>query len=1672
MANKPPAPSDKMLASAIPLPPDTLISCHIFSPVAGPSSQAYARAYADVLELARTDVYAKNRSNNASLTKSLLTSVHIGSGDSCMYVFSIGQRGQAPGELAELLFDGLAVTSQVSFAPADLYPCSVACSTTSEPCPVCQDPAGPRHHLPRPHLRLVYSHFLEAVRTRLIDDLSDASNTKQSQRKRLVKRFKGGFVLGPPPSSTEWSKGWETHASTRPLVYCQLQIHLVIQPQPQLIIHPQMHTTPFVGLPHGPGRPLPEGAPITLLPHGTPAFYLSSYSGPTSALRRQFHDSLRGLGVCGWDAEEGEGYWCKNTVDGRETTFVIAWINVENKQGEEKGITVIYPSSLCLAFTPAAPSLSVSGRREMLSYIPDLPPQLQPSPQMTLAAPSSAILPPPMASHLLFSLRPASCPATPSPLAMRSFRTLTLSRSKNIRQIASQVNGYVDSVAKERERERERMRREREREGGSPRLARANTSTSVSVTTPAATPAAGLPPTPTPQASVVPPPPAQAPQPVQPPLSVQNPAPSTFYPSPPQADQLFVAPNESRTSPVMPDPVPEVEPPAPPPQQTQPPATTFDPFSQSYMDMDIDMTMNSFGAMNDMSGMIDLTMDIDFGIGNAATATAAQRRGAAATAMDFETDFTDDDFSFFDQPRIIPTVAPLPMHSAAPTTLPFHAPSSVAGPMLLGFNGMLGMSPSNLMFGESPTAAIDWNQFTPGDMHQHMIPSVPELLPPTPGETPTTQSISAPVTPSVYLADAEDFGFGSGRRAGSMGPQANFEAIRFAETHRLADGKYAIGKFALPSPPPESDDEDVVVGRGISLGSAFRLAGGGGGGWGGKYASETDPRIGVVRKLIGVKRKTSSMGMSEGGRTTGPKMSPAWRREVEDWGKRVPDEEEEMKSEPESDEEEADLEEETPLESRPSTPPPAYLPLGPTLLHTHFLHAHLLPLCGPLRPPGSAVAPSNMTPFSAASASVPTPVSPAALFGATSEKSKSLEAAAFAIGREVVENSVWGEAWRTGMVGTTTTSKSSPDAVWPADLKAVAQLLQLIPDLRGPLDFETLFGLKAAAAKSVQTLDSPYIAIGKAEAVVQVVPSSLRFWDKLGLTPKGGRKDATVFVLCEDNGEIHGQLAEAWLSKVAGLYKSRNLGTLTPGKHDMCPRDGVFSMRFDSTFRKTLSTFVAGLSQSSNFVFYVCTPLSTMSLASPLLRQVFSSAKKALQALEGSRKSIFQFLPEAAVMGLTNQNPSLQFADLEAVCLSTYDRILSPVDRIMARSFFPSGEPVRGHFQDFAYSLARSVHPTVHFVDNVKPPLDVVDAGTFLHVGYTFSECGKWILCACVDQRGDAHDLAVWLTQTQAPDGDDLGEIETLTNEEYAVRRIWEFAYGFAKRANVAWRIVFAKLGSMGLADLDAWVSFLPKTVQRCSIPEVQVTLLSVEPDAPWSFLPPDTPPLKPLPSANTSNSKPLHPNLPPKPATRVPSSGSGSGSHQVKTQTLLVDVSSTTYAVFPHRHLPLPVPLSPAVDLGLIYGYVPEMAGSPPAGATEEGGGRSGGTTPISAVSHVSAGQTIATGVVAATALPHPLPIQPLSTTLLVRVPAASIASTPSMLHIDLLATFPSSSSPPTVAELHQEITYSFHELSVLGAARWRLSATGGSDPMLPFHLGAVDAMKGALGREGVPGG
>jgi len=66
-------------------------------------------------------------------------------------------------------------------------------------------------------------------------------------------------------------------------------------------------------------------------------------------------------------------------------------------------------------------------------------------------------------------------------------------------------------------------------------------------------------------------------------------------------------------------------------------------------------------------------------------------------------------------------------------------------------------------------------------------------------------------------------------------------------------------------------------------------------------------------------------------------------------------------------------------------------------------------------------------------------------------------------------------------------------------------------------------------------------SVGKSGCVVQVLPSALRFWEKLGLTPHGGKRDVVAFVFLEEGGLKKQRQAEVWLNKMSVGYSVSSL---------------------------------------------------------------------------------------------------------------------------------------------------------------------------------------------------------------------------------------------------------------------------------------------------------------------------------------------------------------------------------------------------------------------------------------------------------------------------------------------------------------------------------------------------
>ena len=70
----------------------------------------------------------------------------------------------------------------------------------------------------------------------------------------------------------------------------------------------------------------------------------------------------------------------------------------------------------------------------------------------------------------------------------------------------------------------------------------------------------------------------------------------------------------------------------------------------------------------------------------------------------------------------------------------------------------------------------------------------------------------------------------------------------------------------------------------------------------------------------------------------------------------------------------------------------------------------------------------------------------------------------------------------------------------------------------------------------IQELDAPTLAVGKSDTILQVLPTALRFWEKLGLSPRAGAKDVNAFVLYEGSEDEREDRIAAWLDRLSQAY--------------------------------------------------------------------------------------------------------------------------------------------------------------------------------------------------------------------------------------------------------------------------------------------------------------------------------------------------------------------------------------------------------------------------------------------------------------------------------------------------------------------------------------------------------
>ncbi|KLO17501.1 hypothetical protein SCHPADRAFT_925823 [Schizopora paradoxa] len=1390
-----------LLLSSISLPADYFVSFVKFEAL------DLNQGHNDI-EFARRELVQQN--STRPLIESALPFVQLTKDQAILWVFCVDKEEGGSKRLQEITFENLQVAHRDAFQYREVYPCSSSCSVKRAPCPDCSNPPPPPQPptplplyrerspgdpiissrstspfpatseaqftppkpaaclMPRQPLREPLRFFLTAVRDRFVDDFCQEAASQKFEG-RSARAFRGGFLLCPSACQSDWGDEWDSSRRCRPLVHCR--ISLALHTSDILITYKFSLTylSPLLS-----SLPLAPGSPVHLLPFSTPAYFVNTYTGPISALIRQFEPYLAGLGAGRWTTGH------QGIIPTNAPEFVIVWVKIQNLPDEdldEKGFFAIWPSRLCVSVLPV-PSRSgekeFAYRREMQHPLPELPPALQASPVPTAATvhgkPQASPVSPtpvdrPMQSPILRSMssrgslkrtygyRPSFSRARSSLTSqyLHSFRRQTLSRPRSLREIrdvAQNVGKFVDSVAREREKERERIKRERD---AAQQAARQNSDVGTSQDV-----VNDVQQKQTPMEITVESPMA---------LNANLPAhagPSSHpaYPSPPD------------DPPSQPDVVPKVEDTLQPFPNFEEQKSNVAQSTTSAVDFSsFENLEESWMANTDF--MMELGMDFNMNVGMNSSAGVQDGSG---DPMKLDIDsfaLTDDDFNFFDDPPTSAFPASATMDAGNVFSAFDEAAALIPSPNVpMAFNAHEGqaapldaswVSSRGGGFFASPTVSV-FSHNNPNDT------PAPDLVPASPSKSLATQS--GPATPNVAFSTEN---YLNAQSYTSTYGLDQFDPVQFAPRHSLVDAKYTAGKFFLPSPSTSS-----------SSGRSDYLSMGDLPGWPSSYSAVTDWRIAIRRRLLEMK--------SHEGEHTIPPSSVLSTNGSSDWTdlNAIDDILEEDRSESDESEFEGsalDIDELTLLRSRTSTPLPSYLPPGASLLATRFTHSRLVPF-------------SQVLPISAPSFDeddmdmnvhvVPTPVSPSTLTTSPGDEMKRHLAVLRPLCEELLDNPVWASAWRASLLEQSQHNNKwfTDDGAWFNDVRFSAMCFQGISSTRTPTSVEQYVVIASPddtreGHDAVCIVEPNNIVVGKSNSLIQISPPALRFWDKLGLSPRSGKKDITAFVVHNDQHDITDDAA-SWLADISRLYSGKAFGDHVPGNISACKEDGILVIQFEQ-FRTNMAAILQLRDLPSGpLVFYIITTVSMLSTTSTSLRQLFTGIKH-LTSSNPEGMFYFHLIPDH-VCKPSDCHYSKEIQD--EIVLSVYNRIKRPTYKMLSRQLQPGNGILCKNFKAPAFTLARPLSRSVSLEFQIPERISSVsDRHMLLHVGFCVTENKCWLIAMCLDERQETQEIGIW----------------KLDEEHTVVPILWGFAMSFAAQASVEWRVVFAKLGPISEPELEEW---------------------------------------------------------------------------------------------------------------------------------------------------------------------------------------------------------------------------------------------------------------------------
>lgn len=444
----------------------------------------------------------------------------------------------------------------------------------------------------------------------------------------------------------------------------------------------------------------------------------------------------------------------------------------------------------------------------------------------------------------------------------------------------------------------------------------------------------------------------------------------------------------------------------------------------------------------------------------------------------------------------------------------------------------------------------------------------------------------------------------------------------------------------------------------------------------------------------------------------------------------------------------------------------------------------------------------------------------------------------------------------------------------------------------------------------------PHLEVRRSETKLSVLPSSVSFWESLGLAPSWGAKDITSLCIFPGWKGMADHVG-TFLDRLKSVYESLKLGTFNKLVLSGEMKDGVLPYEVDristspdatitghgSALVESMEVLRGSLSewkskQKNLVIYFVYSPDNPASIieACTAFYRCFDEYSDLLATRrETPQNELVLQLVSSDLISSTTSLVVPSPTEMIKLCMETYDRCTLFLDPEFGG---PTPAP--------AIMLEQPLPRIIDFKLGSTPSQSLMHENSCLHVGYAESLDGRWITAAWTDNRGQQQATASYsVTRTRTPDR------STAQQKAAILVEIWATTLAMMSIWKVHWRVIVTKSGPMDQREVEWWQT-ASKLDDKASFTMV---LMTVDTNPSLQLIPPtvkiphtatsafySTPVSTPQasivsPEQTTTPATPMRDNNPPGATPGAESAGEADG------DSFLIDATDQTWgAVVGHR--------------------------------------------------------------------------------------------------------------------------------------------------------------------------